>query len=379
MASLYLHIGMPKTGTTAIQTFLNDNAEVLERNKICFPDFGFRYPRVGVLRNAHFLFYVETDESGEFITTPAYPKAYAKYRSALDQIGELGKHYDKIILSDEALWRRKSSRPAFWKGLKKDLESKGLTLHLIVYLRRQDDFAQSMYRQKVRSFHTCLTFSDFLKNFTESYPLDYPAYLNMLSECVGRENISLRVYESRQYRGEEKNLFSDFLDVLGLSFSDGFEVKQPLCNIALDDSQLELRRILNTLPEPPYKTNALLNGMEYVPLQNPNPKGTGKTGFFKPGEQSAYLERFAESNAKLAREYLGREDGVLFYNRPETDLPESEANTRSLLYDTILLYGRSTQLLEQEIKEIRAEVEDIKRSSILLRLRARLSRLLGRS
>ena len=53
MPTLYLHIGTPKTGTTALQNFLPANEEVLEQHGICYPDFGFRYTGLGVHRNGH--------------------------------------------------------------------------------------------------------------------------------------------------------------------------------------------------------------------------------------------------------------------------------------------------------------------------------------
>ena len=49
MPTLYLHIGTPKTGTTALQNFLPANEEVLEQHGICYPDFGFRYTGLGCL------------------------------------------------------------------------------------------------------------------------------------------------------------------------------------------------------------------------------------------------------------------------------------------------------------------------------------------
>jgi hypothetical protein len=65
MTTLYLHIGMPKTGTTAIQNFLTDNAEALKKYGICYPDLGFRYPSIGIPRNAHFLIAPYIDENGK--------------------------------------------------------------------------------------------------------------------------------------------------------------------------------------------------------------------------------------------------------------------------------------------------------------------------
>ena len=55
MAKAYLHIGMPKTGTTAIQCFLRDNREELKKQGFCYPDFGYAYPKVGAHRNGYFV------------------------------------------------------------------------------------------------------------------------------------------------------------------------------------------------------------------------------------------------------------------------------------------------------------------------------------
>lgn len=55
MATLYLHIGTPKTGTTAIQNFLPLNKSLLNEQGFCYPDFGYRYYGVNRYRNGHFL------------------------------------------------------------------------------------------------------------------------------------------------------------------------------------------------------------------------------------------------------------------------------------------------------------------------------------
>ena len=55
MKTLYLHIGTPKTATTAIQVFCAGNQQVLNSYGYIYPDFGIRYAHVGRHRNAHFL------------------------------------------------------------------------------------------------------------------------------------------------------------------------------------------------------------------------------------------------------------------------------------------------------------------------------------
>lgn len=55
MKTLYLHIGMPKTGTSSIQKFLLQNPEALARQGYCFPKLPHKYPYVYNNRNAHFM------------------------------------------------------------------------------------------------------------------------------------------------------------------------------------------------------------------------------------------------------------------------------------------------------------------------------------
>ncbi len=371
MTTIYLHIGMPKTGTTSIQRFLLDNVGTLERHGIGFPDFGFRYSRVGQPRNGHFLARVRMSDSGAL----AEDAEYANYQSALEQLTEQSRRFDRIILSDEDLWVIINEQPSLLKKLRQDLEERGMALRVLVYLRRQDNFVQSIYRQKVKRFKTDLPFDRFLDEFDPAYPLDYYACMTMLSDCVGKENLLIRVYEKNQYRGKEHDLFSDFLDVFGLAMEDGFEIKNPAWNPSLPDTRLELRRALSPLSKP-YKDKVLMDALLSFPEDGSEPASSGRSSFFGPGEQSAYLETFSESNARLAREYLGREDGALFYDESDLDLPEYAVDTEALLRETIFLYGRSVQLLEDEIKdlrrELRKEIRDVREDVLFYRLKRKL-------
>ncbi len=381
MSTVYLHIGMPKTGTTAIQNFLSDNSEALKKHGICFPDFGLRYSRVGLPRNGHFLVKVKMSDSGNLCEDAAY----ADYQSVLNRLEDLSHHYDQIILSDEDLWRSKRELPEFWCRLKKDLKNQGLDLCILVYLRRQDNFVQSIYRQKVKRFKTTLSFHDFLEDFDRVYPLDYYSYMAMLSNCVGKENLMIRIYEREQYLGKEHNLFSDFLNIFSLSLEDGFEIKNQLYNLSQSDTRLELQRALSPLPKP-YKNKILMEALYSFPEDGTELE---KTSFFKPGEQSAYLAGFSESNARLARDYLGRENSVLFYNETDMDLPEYSLNTEELIRETIFLYGRSVQLLEEELqsaheeikelrKELRKEIRDVREDVLFYRLKRKLRHIFGK-
>ena len=367
MATVYLHIGLPKTGTTAIQHFLRDNNTALEKHGICYPDLGLDYSSVSPYRNGHFLVpYFK----GEDLPT---------YESSLNQLEEIGNRFEKIILSDEALWRFGEQRPEAWEKLLDDLKERGLRLHIIVYLRRQDRFLLSYYRQRVKGVHTDLSFYDCLDELREMYPLDYYAYMNMLSGTIGRESLSVRVYEKDQFQGNARNLYSDFLSVFDLPLGEEFTTPNETLNETLDDTNLELRRILNTLPEF-FRDDPILDKAFRKNARNSIFIASDeKTSFFRPGEQAAYLESFAETNRRLAREYLGREDGVLFYDSSGTDLPEYRIHTEELLQETIRFYARAICLLEIEMNRIKRKqhTEELERkeNTFFSRLKKRIRHL----
>ena len=375
MATVYLHIGLPKTGTTAIQNFLWDNTPVLGKNGICYPDFDARYPHVKFLRNAHFLIASckKADDSDQLVTNENYTRF-------MDQIAELGTHYDRIFLSEEALWSAKRNQHAFWEKIKTDFEKRGVSLRVIVYLRQQDTFVQSLYRQKVKARLTDLPFSDFLSVSMKSYPLDYYSYLKRLAAALGKENLIIRVYEKEQYHGKEHDLFSDFLDIFGLSVGDGFTIGQAALNLPLDNSKHELRRLLNKASDPRSGNTILTQSFRDIRSYAANGENSyGDVSFFRPGEQAAYLESFAESNSRVAREFLGREDGVLFRETADKILPEYQVDNDALLKDTVLLYARSILHLEeecralrQELQNVRSELRDVRENVVLYRLKRKL-------
>lgn len=371
MATVYLHIGLPKTGTTAIQYFLAHNREVLQKHNACFPDFGLRRTRVNPFRNAYFI--INTFEKS--IGDRDLSRPEEQYQAILDQIGELGKQYGRVILSDESLWRFGDGFPDFWRKLRDDLKKRALDLRVIVYLRRQDNFVLSFYRQKVKGIRTGLSFYDYLEEIKKNYRMDYLSYMDMLSDCIGKENLIIRVYEKEQFQGEEHSLLSDFLSIFDLSLKDGFEAEHQEYNLTLYGPRFELQRILNTLPVSPFKSKALKRSFHSMQSNNPYTEPPEKDTFFRPGEQSAYLDSFSESNSRLAKEYLNREDGCLFYNNEDLELPEYKADTDSLLRDTILFYGGAIEVLEEEIKELRKELQDVRENVLLYRLKRKFRQI----
>ena len=344
MKTLYLHIGTPKTGTTALQKFLWLNREVLLQHGLLFPDFGFRYRGVSRCRNGHFLVTTSyQDENGCRILE----KEQEDYRNGLDQLKEAGKTCDRILLTDESIYNAsRRSRTDFYETLKADLEEMHMELKVIVYLRRQDLFTQSHWAQKVK-VGSCQNFHEYLdSSFMENYPLDYYEYISHLSSCLGRESLIIRPFESGQFRGEKQIIQSDFLSVFGLKLSDGFTLGQRSCNTRLDDDQLEIQQVINRFPS-----------MKRT-FKNPKINNVLWDPYFRPAEQKQFMEKYCASNEALAREFLDRDDGQLFYDtiRRPSGYRTGEAD---LSRDIARVYGRAITELDRENRKLRKELDDI--------------------
>lgn len=191
MSTVYLSIGFPKTGSTAVQTFLRENEGLLEKEGYCFPDFtkvlgdGNRYRD----RNAHFLAY----NAGSL---KLRDEAVIRQRG-LQELGRLAQSFPNIILSDELLCKSSVRRKNFWTDLLEDFQKAGCELKVIVYLRRQDLFIESWWNERVKSKHfEAMTFTEFLEDGKIfEWPLDYYEFLKHTEKYIKRENLIPRVYD----------------------------------------------------------------------------------------------------------------------------------------------------------------------------------------
>ncbi len=357
MATLYMHIGLTKTGSTTIQHLMWKNKKVLKKAGILYPDPGYRYDRIHFRRNAHFLIapYIHEDGRTDYTLPPA------EYEEGLDKLAKLGRTHEKIFLTDEGLWWGGCRRQNFWELLRTDLEKRGFDTRLIIYLRRQDLWMPSHWAQSIRDGKTTLGFREYIQFMKDrKYPVDYYEYISRLANVFGRENLFIRILEKGQFRGAEHTLLSDFLDIFGLSLSDGFEVGQTQFNTKFHGSFLELKRIMNYAPELRNKQKPLARELASLDLQNPlGYDDLNRFSYFAPGEQEAFRRLFEESNSRLAREYLQREDGVLFYETP-ADLPVFEPDDHDLLQNVILLYGKELAALLKKEERQNTAIRELK-------------------
>lgn len=358
MSTIYLHIGTAKTGTSAIQSFLMKNRSVLEEKGYTLPLFGINFGSPFINRNGHFLVHRPHNETPE--------ENEAEYQQVQDQcfaiLEEAAKQYEGIILTDEGIWQYSDYIKDFWKILREKAEKIGCQVKVVVYLRRQDLLAESLWNQNVKSFHnTSKRFARWIRaGRCGRYPMDYYAQLNKISSGIGKENVIVRVYEKNAFMGGEgggKSIFSDFLQAVGLTFTSDFTTEEISSNNGLKGNFLEIKRWLNNIPEyrgmNDFMRRPILHGSDYVSQAASLPRTT----MFTKEDHRKFMKQFQESNRKVAVEYLGREDGVLFSDVIE-DLPlwqwDEKRQTRDLVIVMGEIFCAQQKTLMQQKNQIRA-------------------------
>lgn len=333
---------MPKTGTSALQKFLATNRNILERNNFLFPDFGYVYPDVGKGRNGYFL---------SRTTDQAFRETYKKeWEDSFWQLDRLAKGGKRIILSDESIWSVQR-RPDLWEAIRDIFISVGLDVHLIVYLRRQDEILESYWNQKVKSHNRLsLTFDEFLVHEFHRMPLRYKKLLFIIEQKLMPKQLTVRAYERGQLLGG--NIIDDFCNVVGFVPDESCQYPEKVVNQSFDLDTLDVKRLINQNAS--YQE---INDFYYKAITDScyenDQSNTGKSPFSYE-DRVAFMQRFQAGNEYVAQTYLNRKDGRLFYEplketeKWEADaLPQYRAAVRVLSGADILLYKRLRKLEEK--------------------------------
>lgn len=351
--TLYLHIGMPKTATTAIQHFCRDNREEFHKYGYEYPMFEFEYANVGMWRNGHFLLGNVNQAQGN----RDFEAEEKIFLEAFEQIQEEFETYDNIILSDEGVWNHGFRLGGMcWNRLQRELEKDMFTVKVIVYLRRQDEFVYSWWNQIVKTGlrkTSVITWEEMIRRLPV-VQLDYYGTLEKIAEIVGKENIIVRRFDRSQFAGQM--IQADFLQAVGLEFSEEYQIQEEISNVSLTKNCNEIKRILNSLPQLDQKGNDFFRAqLREFSRQSAEDK---KCGMMSRQELKEFMSKYEEGNRRIAREYLGGEEWLF----EEDYQVEEKWNPRNLdmIEDIVKLFGTSTLSLMRRNEELECQMSDLK-------------------
>lgn len=307
--TLLIHLGTPKTGSSALQRFLCENRRNLENHGWCYPDLQGELPDVAndCSDNNGSIFFISRKKWTDL------PKLRGDRNAIWSQILVHLKRQNVIISAENFFFCPEQ----FLKEAKQQYDN----IKAVVYLRRQDRMAESYWDNWIRHGNA-EAFQESIRHRSE-FLVDYLKNLDVISEIVGKENLIVRVYEKQQFCGSNHTLESDFLSILGIEPNWEEWKPSPRLNASLRGNYVELRRMFNSV-QSAYDTRFPPFLPVFVQLSERFSEGAAQ-GYFTEEERRAYLEQVASENEYIAREYLGRENGTLFYE-DKTDYPVYDAN-----------------------------------------------------
>ena len=295
MKKVFLHIGLHKTGSTTIQAFLHQNCNELG-------NFGYLYPKTGVMPEGkahHNLVWLLKNDTRANLSFGTWKELYEEIETT---------NFDNIIITSEDFGSSNKTTINTINSLKTELQS--YEVKIIVYIRRQDRRLESQYTQHIKQG----TYNGNILSFCRKRKADsnYYKLLESWKQAFGINNLIVRPLDKVQI----PNISHDFLKIIGITNLSCFDEVENQ-NIRPGIKTLEVLRLVNKIykNKPQKERRKYLNKIAWYTQKYWSEERSYR--LLSYSEALKILELYKQSNQAVAQEYLGREDGVLFYEQLE--------------------------------------------------------------
>lgn len=289
---LILHIGMMKTGTTALQSFLHANRAWLGERGIAYPSIrltdSHRYWGRRVVRYPI--------DAPKFRDAPAYFERHVA-RPARAAGAET------LVVSYEGLWSLACKPETVERGASIAQVVAGHDVSVVAYVRRQDLWFESLYNQGIKVGDENRSFDAFLEHYDREGWGDLERGLAWWRQFS--DDIRVRVYE----RGQVEDVVADFVGMLGIDSLAGARAPR-LKNERVNTELLEPLRSVRTRTRSPFWAFAGTS----LATRISRVQGRSSKRLLTRERAQAIVERYRDSNALVAQRYLGRDR--LFLHEP---------------------------------------------------------------
>jgi hypothetical protein len=294
MKSLILHIGIAKTGTSALQVFLAQNRDELLGHSLDYFNIGdFALGARGKISSGN---------AGHLARSLLPTQAAAhlqgrdKFLEALEaEIAaspcETGLLSSEVFATvpDESL-----------KHLRDWLAARGIALRVYFFFRNQIAFLTSTYIQQVKRHGSTEMPEDYILRCYQNIPsLKYFTLFTRLNAIVGRANVLCDDYDAASAAPD--GLYQALLKTLSLPLQ-GYKLPEGQVNPSLDLGEIAIMLMLNRLKPRMFFSDYL--------VENAARRGRSSTDLVRklltPRTIRTLETYFAEENAKFAQACLGR-------------------------------------------------------------------------
>jgi hypothetical protein len=320
---IYIHIGTHKTGSTTIQHVLqNANRSSLHEEWKYLYDFR-------CLKG-----FAKADKYDERLVRDVN----AEICHLMERYERSGYPISRFVISREGLsgWPLNGYQNSAIVASMLREATKSFKVKVIVYLRRQDQFVESMYTQMVQQGES-LDFKKFLNHYQGEDALNYSRMLQDFRKYFGANNLIVRSYHEAKKQG----LLKDFSEIIGsVETFNNVVLAEPIKkwrNPSLSYQAIEIARIANSdLNQEQIKllTKAL---QQVMPKNHAEPHK-----FFSDDERNKFMRKYTQSNKEVADLYFNGESVKMF--------PEPCA-TKKNMDQTNITHEQVGQLVYQLLSE----------------------------
>ena len=345
MNKLFIHLGTPKTATTAIQYFLHNNNDRLLAMGYEFPDTqadfksdkGFAqvnndesaFANGNIIMDAQMLTaYNQGPEAFDEALSYVFPDMAEYYRAVIADnktdfdtvVGYLKEKLEKhhVIISSENLWTYS------YDFLERFAQEFGNRIEIIVYLRRQDSYVESMWNEVIKLGVVSDIIEDYLffmlSEENDNHGLRYKRRLKRIARIVGKENIHVRLFEEQTLKASGGISF-DFLRTIGIAPEKSEWTKPKIkVNERISGPAVNMKRIFNEYLQ--HKVGNKGDILDQIPnhvgrynrifsrLSTEYVKTLPGKDFYFSAEYRMRMERlFLEDNTWIAQEFFGKKEG----------------------------------------------------------------------
>jgi hypothetical protein len=314
MNTLVFHIGIPKTGSSAIQVFLARNRTALLREGVDYMNIGeFNMGVAGKISSGN----------GAYLARCLLPEgAHAKIArggphltEALEAIKASDAHTG--LISSEMFV---DANPKLMADFLETLRNLGICPRAFYFIRAQDQFLMSSYVQMVKRHQYTGDSNEFaLRAMKNIAHIQYDSYYRSMCDLFGADNVVVRTFEGSQ--GTPDGLLHSILQALSIN-PIGLAFGTPDVNTGISGPELGLMLALNK-----FKPRMQFSDMVVQNAQLRNASKSGSVHSLLTADAISTIKAFfEEENRRLAKSYFHRDE--LFPAMPETVVASSPGDPR---------------------------------------------------
>ena len=295
-----LHIGMHKTGTSAIQSFLSTNAERhLQKEDTLYVETGRDVSAKGMHAGHHWLAWSCVERYSSRVEGPEAQRLRKKVRGEIERTRAKG-----AVISSEFFW---PARREDVKGIQKTFG--GLDITVVIFVRNHLDMARSYYAQAVKQEGYEKGFKRIVEQ--KKWCFDYKRVLDTWVDVLGGENVVMELYDKHD------DVVGRFAEVVGLS-KQGRKREE---NVSPSDSILHFVRGLNVVQKrAPAPWGRMLKRVRHNVVAGRQPGRTLSRlaspflpdAILRPGEREWFRQETKDLHHRFLESYVSPDDHSLF-------------------------------------------------------------------